>query len=472
MRHAPISLLAAAGALAALAAPAAAGSPPQATGVAGTHAVVELADTPVVIEDEGLKLYAPVGAVWQRVKGAGSPHVQITAADQTWVVNVQTPRSSDTNLTATGVTDKILEQVIRAAPKGSNPLERDHDLLIAGLRAERFYVSEPSGKGQPGLVRGYTVLSLAPGRFATFELICAEAAFARARPEYELMVGTLTTFDAAETAQAKTAAIDHGQRFIASLSAADYDAAIAATGERWDRLFSPAETGADADASELSYRRFRATTGPRSAADTRANARADGYLVKIDSRYLNQAQIIDSRGSFWMSPDRQSESWTLTLTLTPRAGGKPQTWTETGRREGDELDVSIRDAGGGQVRYNPAIEPEKTLTHVERFLLPQLLIQNALNGGQTGDFGYGVWSSRDTRTVFRTDTLARDDAGRWILTSTLNEHEEPQISLFQADGTLIKTTLPTGAHEPAQIWAPVDKSRLVSLWSSKNLPMD
>lgn len=440
--------------------------------VAPGHAVVQLADEPVVMPEEGLRFFVPDGSVWQRVRGAGSTHMQITAADSTWVVNAKAPRSSNTSLTASEVAERIRDQVVGRGVLGTQLIEQQSDLVIGGQSAERFYASIPAIEGQPPIVRGYTVLALGPGRFATFEFVTARSVFERTRAEYELLVGTSTSFDPVAAAEKRSDAREAGTRFLAGLTSEDLARAIAAHGEQWHRLHSPSDTGADADATELSYRRVRAGEGNRTHADDGSIAAEAGYLVQIDSRFLNRrltgTQVIDSSGSFWMSPDRTKESWTLKLTINEPGQNRPTVWTERGRRENGELNVSITDSQGQRVRYSPVIEPAATLTHVERFLLPTLLAQR----GQAGALSFGVWSSRETKVVFRTDELSRSETGRWKIASKLTENADAQQTLLSADGELIRTTLPTGAHTERQIWEPVETTKLMALWRDKNLPLD
>ena len=449
----------------------------QATPAGTAQTVVEFADRPVVIDEAGLSVLPPLGATWQRVRGAGPAGVQITADSQAWLINVQTPQTKNPALTVAGVADAIAEQLLGQKAKGAEApsmLGAPSSLTIDGREAERRYVLMPQPDNAPDVVRGYTVLRLAPDRFATFELITTRPRFDEARGVYEVVVGASKAVNPDAAAAARTAALDAGEAFLTAHAASLMPAAVEAAADRWDRLYAPAPTGADIDAREISYRRTRARAGVRGEVTAPANRsrwtdaeRQPGWIVQIDSRYLasnDSAETVDTTGVYFVSADRADEAWTVTLELS--SGG---VWTERGRRAGDDMHVRVLGPDGSEQSFSPTVDGSRTLAQAERFLLGDLLTAF----GRDATLAYFCWSTNEGRVVLRTDELrsaAQDKA--WVVRSTLAENAQPLISFYTRDGRLQRTELPRGAHEDAQVWTPVPAKRLASLWQSKGLPLD
>ncbi|MEM9064164.1 MAG: hypothetical protein AAGB51_01600 [Planctomycetota bacterium] len=448
-----------------------------------TTAMVTLSDQPVALESGRVRFYPPAGSTWQRFRGLGNGSTQVTAEDQSWFINVQTPASTNLDQTAADVADAISQQLLQSQ---SGPrltptlLSRERNLIVNGLTAERFYVRQPQpGKGnRPGtpIIRGYTVLPLEPGLFATFELVTTEPSFADSRATFETVVATVEVVDPDDDQASLASATDAAKSFLTDLTSEDYLRAINANTNAWHRLAEPASTGRITDDRELSYRRVNARVGNRGelAQSAGGNQLASpqnerGYLVGIDSRYLTPEQIVDSRGTFFMTSDRRREAWVLTLTIRDRANPKstPLIWTERGVRENDQLRVRVTQSDGSVAAFDPTVDPDITLTQVERFLLGDLLVA----AGASGDHAFQHWSSNTTSVTQRRDTITRLPESITV-SSTMGADTRAQITRYNPDGSFRSTALPTGAHQQPAVWTPVQPQRLAGIWRDKGLPID
>src|SRR5690606_4655437 len=120
-----------------------------------------------------------------------------------------------------------------------------------------------------------------------------EPNFEEAKEAYEVAVASAEFTDPALVSAARHAAIEAGATFLAGLREQDYLEAIERVDGRLERLYIPSETGADADATEMGYRRFRARVGKRGEIDQTAARREwgaveneEGYIVQLDFRLL------------------------------------------------------------------------------------------------------------------------------------------------------------------------------------------
>ncbi len=441
---------------------------------------------PLRMETIGLVMQVPEGAAIDSTSAGTTSTTRVVPSDGTWVLNIQTPRTSNPALTTVEVMDDIAEQVLKMSgqvldPKGNvigvpgRVIERTESLRIGDRDASRFYAELTPASTGVAVVNGYTVFKLSESQFVTFELLTSKDRFDTARGAYETVVATARFEDMEAIATSRQAAVNTGLALFQTLTPEVMDEVIRAQPERWDRLYRPARTGVDADAEEVAYRRTRFSRGRRGELDPlkpvaqyNATDRAEGYVVRIDSRFLQKPgtvdQVIgDTMGIFWMSPDRSEEAWTVRQTI--RRGTITQTFVETGARKHKALTVSVHGDGIPEKVLRPLIEGDGYVSRVEYFLLPALLIRSRT----PADFAFYCFQSESSRIRLRRDTLAEDPGrpGFWTLTTRQHEDADPQVARYDDKGRLVSATLPDGT-----VWEPIEFGRLVQLWRRKNLPMD
>lgn len=469
--------------------------PPRPASEPPTAGAVELADEPFRLDAVGLSVYLPVGAIAQTTRAGENAAVQIMPGgpNPTWLVNLQTPQSSNVQQTANSVAEEVLNQLLGSVGIIDRRFDRDGNLnerlvstkgtVIEPVRplelagadpqnrrpAARFYVRLPRGEGEASVVRGYTVFQTGPGRFVTFDLVTAEPDFHAARRAYETMVATTRFEDTTSLASVRGAAVEAGAALFTRLSPSDYEAVIAMTHDRWYRLaVQPAGTS-DRDAQELAYRRTRAWKGHRGELDPRrtpdkwkAADRQEGYLVRVDVRMLQDDVTIDSVAVYFMTLDRREEAWTIQMAIREPGRRTPRSFTETGARSGGSMSITTTGTGRENVAATPHIPEQGYITQVESLLLPYLLIQT----GASGEYGFYVYQSETNNVRLRRDSVSRQ-GDLWTLATRLNDDREPQVSTFKENGDLVNTVVQEGA-----IWTPTTLQRLSDLWKSKRLPMD
>lgn len=446
---------------------------------------VIFAETPLRIESLGLSMQVPVGSKLSTSKlGAAEVATAITDGAGEWIIRVQVSESSNKALTIEEVSDKVVADIFAPFSRGAGDgprivdrevkvLLRDAKLEIAGKAAARSYVRTPAPAAAPTndpLVFGHTIVALSPGRFILFELVATEARFPRAREIYETVIATANLADPAELESSRLAAIAAGQRFIEGLTTEDYEAVLGGSKpvERWQRLYLPARTGTDADATEIAYRRVRTWVGHRGDLNPkRERARwsaldhQDGYLVRIDSRFLQEGITYDSQAIFFMTPDRDEESWSINMAVTEPGAAKPAVFTETGVRSRAIMNVETN-ARGVNESIMPTVPTEGYITQVEHYILPQLLARQ----GIPAEFGFYVFQSPSGDVRLRRDTVDRADRG-WTITTQMTEDMKPQTAGYTPEGALRSITLGDG-----RVWEPIESRKLLQLWKQKGLPLD
>jgi hypothetical protein len=439
-----------------------------------------LSDEPFVIESVGLSFYLPLGAQADATSIGSQSTVTVEPSDKGWYATITTPRTSNPDTTVQQVGEEATRQILESSgtlSKGTEvigyngkPISQDFDLSINGRAAARFYIELPRGKGQDPLVRGQTIFKVGNDRFVIFEFFCSKVNFDKSRGEYELMVGTANFSGAEDAATARVAAVDAGVKLLSQLTEQDLREVATKAGERWERLYRPANTEAAADEQEVAYRRMRVWLGTRGelqgskAAPSKEGVESQqGILVRVDARSLDEGRVLDSQGIYFVSFDRTEEAWTLKNAV--REGKKSLNYTETGARSGKSMTINTDTSGEPGRTIKPIIQGDGYVSRVESFLIPQLLIR----GGIPGTYGFYTYQS-DTATIrLRRDDLSQppDRPGLFVVATKLKDDAKPMVSQFNQDGDLIQTQMPDGSR-----WEPIKLDRLVRLWRDKNLPMD
>lgn len=457
--------------------------------------VVEFSDDLFRLDTVGLTLMLPTDVSAQSTTVGSKSGVQIQPREPSWIVNIQTPKTSNPDTTTADAVDEIATQVLRESgeawakdPAGGKPslvgyngeiIEPRRTILINGLPAERVYIKVPGERGG-SIVRGFTVFKTTPSQFVTFELISPEAAFARSRAIYETFVGTARFEDPSRIGADRAAAVTAGLKVFERVGEAELRELVEQFPERWERFYRPAATGADSDATELGYRRLRFSIGTRAAlgAAGGAGSRDPGLIAQLDARYLDGARVVegkliggrvvDSRSVYFMSFDRADEAWTVQNAVragTPSGKSQPKVFTETGGRTGRSMFVSIAAPGTPGRDVRPVFQGDGYVSRFESLLLPEILVRARVQA----DLGFYTYQSSAETIKLRRDLLEQPSEmlGAWRLTTRLTEDKPAQVSVYNDKGKLVRTELADGT-----LWEPIDLDRLVSLWRSKGLPMD
>jgi len=480
-------------------------TPAQSDRVAAREAsAVELADDVFRLENVGLAIHLPIGALSQKSRAGNQVTAQITPApgQPQWLLNIQTPQST-TGATTRQVADEVLEQIRAQFGVAQTDTDRSNKTVTRVVRSDavilepvkavplqpngltgegtpyRFYVKTPAGSGKGSIVRGYTVFALDAKRFVVFDLSVPEPEFAKVRPIYERVIATAVFDDPAAISANRGASIALGAKIFESLTPSDYDAALTNLKDTWYRLYKPAPAGAgangDRDAAELGYFHVRAWKGMRGEVDASrdkskwdASDREPGYFVKIEARQMQGDAMIDSVGTYFMGQDRKNEVWVLQVASRDVGSRRlQQTFTETAARAGASLSVTVSGNAEGKT-IQPVVPESGYLSQVEMFLLPQLLVRKHAEA-RAKELGFYTYQSEFGAVRYRRDAIAPDEqkAGSIRITTKINEDREPYVSLYNEKGELTQTTMADGS-----VRAPIELPRLLDLWKAKGLPVE
>ena len=440
---------------------------------------VELSEDRFHLDEVGLTIQFPVGAIAQTAKIGERRSVQIVPESEDWVVNIQTPvdtsgkssitEAADNTLAllqgAYGVTDPDQKLILETKVK---ILDRTSNLKVTGgAECERLYVSVPRPDGS-SLVKGYSIFKPSGNQFVVFELITAEEKFPAVRPLYEASVATAQFLDTTSLNVSRGSLVKAGDTFFAGLAAQDYERVLTGKDEIVHRLALPARTGSAGDAMELGFRTMRFWKGQRSEIGGTTGRRAgqdEGYLARIQARLLHGDNVIDSEGVYFMTPDRAEEAWVLRTVVWGKNGEQVAKATETGARFGTDLSVSISDSGQATEDVRPFVPAEGYISQFELFLLHRLMISKEIRA----ELGTYAYQSQSKTVSLRRDLLSPAKSGGakavWEVQTTYRDDATPVSFLYDATGNLVRSSLEDGS-----VWETTDRESLLSLWRRKGLP--
>jgi hypothetical protein len=438
-----------------------------------------------------------------------------------WTVSIERKKSTNTTLKLVDVADAALRQLLDAF---GQTIAKDGDLmtqpdwkinpdtqLVQGKRvsvatlllrepsagrtltirnngkalpAERFYVFMPALDSRRAAVRGVTFVQVGPGEFLTFDMV-ADATrtqtsaggdlttidpdlFSAARAPYEMMVTSaeLLSDEANETQRAAT--IKATQSVLGALTTEQLRELVEATPERWERVYRPSPTGKSSEDEEVGYRRILVSFDQRRKMPgitvRGVEGATPGFLVRIDARVLDGERIIDSTSAFFMTPDRNEESWSVRMTI--RTGETSVTHTEVGARVAQDMKVTITSDDGSDERIiRPQVAPEGYISRVESYLLPNILIRANI----PTIYGSYAYQSQSERVQYRRDILEQPrETGKAFTLRTRLSDDQPtdQVSLFDASGKFLRSELATGVLSEPSTGQDIRK-----LWQAKGLPL-
>lgn len=448
-----------------------------------TTGTIEFADDPFRLDSVGLSMRIPVGATAQSTALGTRAAVQISPKDLSWLVNVQTPQTTNPAVTTAETANSVALQVMKAAggtydAKDPNNLvavsgmvvEKCHDVQINGQTASRIYISVPDVNGV-NTIRGFTVFKPSATQFVTFELLVSESLFSKARVAYETMVATADFRDPSEINSQRAAAIAAGLKVFEHFDEKQMRALVREQPERWERMYHPAASGSPKDAIEVGYRRIRLSLGSRESVSGDVKGGEEGIVVHLDARYLpdvrpdlgkqESKRVVDSQSVYFMSFDRQQEVWSVRMAI--RSGKEIATSSEVGARDGHSMNVQVDVTGRPTQKIRPSFETEGYVSRIESLLMPQILIK----AGVQSTFNFYAYKSEGGGIKLRSDTLEQpaDRPGLYRLTTKFeDEASKTTIGQYNEKGELIRSELPDGT-----ISEPISFEQLLALWKSKHL---
>lgn len=439
---------------------------------------IRLQSSPTRIDPLDLSFFLPEGSVAETTSFGANATMGVELPDKLGVLVVKGQRSSNAELTVNLVVDSMIEQLQAARGVQDQETGRFHTrarlesrttLQLSGLAGERFYMRFPPGEGGPEMVRGVSVFQTEPGRFIVFDLMTEGAKFEQSRRVYETVVGTMEVTDRDALAARRGAAIARMGGVLSSLTPDELRSLAETYPERWERLYTPARSGDDMDATEHGYRRVRVRTGFRGEVSGkperswRASDRLPGLIVQLDAMALEPNLRIDTRAVYFVSEDFREESWTVRMAL--RQGPSSTESSITGARSGTSMTVQLEQNNAAPTVTRPVIQGDGYISQAITHLLAPIMARRA----QTGEFAGYVYNSSTNTISLRWDTVEQpsDRPGLWIVRSRPDENTPATSHLFNAQGRLMRSELHNG-----RIWEPIELDRLVSLWRRKGLPLE
>lgn len=439
----------------------------------------ELEKDPININSMGLTLNLPKGSQAETVRIGNSASTGVSLPADLGTIIIKEQRTSNEDLTATQAAVSIRDALLNTP--GAMVIAEQPELRVGIWTGYRFYIRSPNQtRGGPATYRGVTIFGHKPRTFLIFDFTVegSESKFNNARVMYETSVATMNLQEMSTETLKRAAGFQATQALIDQLSIEDYDAVLTGKkNERWERLFTPASSGDEMDATEHGYRRIRTWSGYKGELGNKDKSkwtsedRKLGYLVQIDSMAVDAGLRIDSRAIFFMSLDANEELWTIRMTLKgtdQNAGtdsGISQDSSVTGARIGGKLTITTIEGHNSPQTISPFIPDAGYITQVQSYLMGDLITHKQLQG----DFASYAYNPVTNSVALRWD-ISEQPAhapGLWSVTTKTSPESPPSTTLFDAHGDLMRVKLTNG-----RLWEPITLERLLALWKRKGLPIE
>ena len=432
--------------------------------------VIFLENKPFRIDALNLNIFLPKGSVTQTTSFSTNATMGIGLPDQIGVMIIKEQKTTDPDLTVAKVADNIIGQLTMfSKSKTGEVLSRNHHLEINSHVGERFYVRIPGSDGKPDAVRGMTIFQTQPRKFIIFDLTTLYSNFDKAREYYETSIATMDLGNPTESDVRRAAAINSMLSFLELRSVDDYQSVMTGKKEHWERLYLPAVTGDEMDATEFGYRKIKSWGGFKGELTDKPRRkwndddRSLGYFVQIDAMAIEDEFRVDTRATFYMSEDSKEESWTIKMSL--RSDGFSQTSTITGARSDQSMVILLDQSDAPPTKTHPIIQGEGYVSQVQTYLLSSMLAKYA----EPGDYASYAYNSSLSTIALRWDVVEKPEETPDLIkvTTKVSNDTPPTVSIYDKDGNLMRVRLANG-----RIWEPIELEHLIKLWKKKGLPLE
>lgn len=439
---------------------------------------VRLQSSPTRIDALDLSFFLPEESVAETTSFGANATMGVELPEGLGVVVIKGQRSTNADLTVDLVTDSMIEQLYLSRGKqdqatgrfqtSATLLERT-PIRLAGLAGERFYLRVPGTDGSPEIFRGVTVFRTEPGRFLIFDLMTDAGSYEAARRTYETIVGTIEVTDRDALAARRAAAIENLQAVLATLTPDELRSLAEKNPERWERLYTPARSGDEMDATEHGYRRVRVRPGVRGEVsgtperNWTASDRAAGLIVQLDAMALEPRLRVDTRAVYFVSEDFKQEAWTVNMAL--RQGTVTTESSVSGARSGTSMTIQLKQDKAAPSVTRPVIQGDGYVSQALTYLVAPLLAGRA----KAGEFAGYAYNPSTNIISLRWDTVEQPEGkpGLWIVRSRADDNTPATAHTFNGQGDLMRSELHNG-----RIWEPIELDRLVALWKRKGMPLE
>ncbi|MDF1809813.1 MAG: hypothetical protein P1U42_08970 [Phycisphaerales bacterium] len=437
--------------------------------VANPSAVI-LESKPFRIDALDLNIFLPEGSITQTTSFSTNSTMGIGFPGQIGVMMIKEQKTSDPDLTITQVAENIIGQLTMfSRSKTGEVLSRNRNLEINTWIGERFYVRIPGANNKPDVVRGMTIFQVQPRKFIIFDLTTTYDDFERSRELYETSVGSIDLGNPTESDVRRAAAIKSTLAFLDLRSVEDYQSAMTGKKDHWERLYLPAVTGDEMDATEYGYRKIKSWGGFKGELSDKPRRswneddRSLGYFVQIDAMAIEDDFRVDTRATFYMAENTKEESWTIKMSL--RSDDFQQTSTITGARSDKSMVILLDQSDAPPSKTHPVIQGEGYLSQAQSYLFSTMLAQHA----EPGEYASYVYNSSLGTISLRTDEVEKPEDTPDLITVTTKTSNDspPTVSYYDKDGKLLRVRLAN-----KRIWEPIELERLINLWQKKGLPLE
>ena len=433
---------------------------------------IELEPTPARIDALNLNILLPVGSVTETTRFGSNASMGVGFPEQLGVMTIKEQRSSNAELTTAEVADSIIGQLTgRVGATSGRLLERNESLEINNRIGQRFYIRLLGINGNPDTIRGMTIFQSQPRKFIIFDFTTLAKNFEISRDYYETSIATMDLGNPTMTDLKRAAAIKSMLGFLDSRTIEDFQAAMTGKKDRWERLYLPATTGDEMDATEFGYRKitswggFKGELSEKPRTSWNEDDHNMGYFIQIDAMALEEDYRVDTRATFYMSEDSQEESWTIKMSLR-REGQPQQTSIITGARSENSMAILTRDQSSEPpTKTHPTIQGEGYISQTLSYLISAMLAKDATDGEYAS---YAYNSSLGTISLRRDIVDHPEDTPDLItVTTQASINSPPNISYYDHNAKLLRVRLSN-----KRIWEPITLERLIKLWTKKGLPLD
>ncbi|UCD76316.1 MAG: hypothetical protein JSV91_05210 [Phycisphaerales bacterium] len=440
------------------------------------RADLRLHNEPLTVEALGLSIRLPLTSRVQKDTAGGQTALTVVDAAEipAWRLRIQEMTSDEANPTAAALAAAHLERLARVGAGGE--LISNDPIQCGNCAGQLCYLQQSGPTGQE-VVLGYLFLPAGERNYLLLAILTTPDDFDEARALLEASFATITVRTVEARSREWRTLADNGRAFLKTLTPDRLKSAVGLS--QCLRVYRPGQTTGEGD-TEIgwsvvsTHAAVKEAVGADNPADPQyAEGPDQGLLVFIRGRLAVQAQrgiYQDFTIRYWTAWDQSEERWNVLAT------------TRQGEATRSESEIGVRDAPASRARpqmltviqSSEAIRsrepyewpvPEVYLSQGPGWLIGRLLPRD---GSEGKTYAYYFYNNQGPQPelALRTDRWepVADKPGQWRLTTRLGVDARPTVSIYNADGSLVRQT-----REDRTVIEPGDPEMLQRLWRSKGL---
>lgn len=345
--------------------------------------------------------------------------------------------------------DEVMKTAVDQVSMAGTPMykvEDPRDIQLGSLKAKQFTFAAPALT--PPAVISQAFAMLGPQKVLLIELNCPAQSYEKIRPAFTQMLQSFRYEDPQKQAEQRTKMLQNGNTWFKALTTDAIHKALIA--DQWFRIMNRNQ---DIGYMRVTQKVDNALENPGIRIDMQSRLIVDNVAYDTLSNYfVSDRRSVNSEGMTQMA-----EIWSVRTTARPMPGASKDlteaSFADTGLLSRGKLSLT-RESPQGKKPFEWDQLPEDYISQAHAQLLPHLL-----SPADKETLAFFAYYANTGKIALRTERVEVSADGTYRVYSRPSPEQQEQISYFDAQGKLLRRSLPGG-----QMLIPTTAEEITNRW--------